>query len=79
MKSEKVNNDKKVISKRKLDTLIGSSSIYSFNNLENYYEFEEFVKLHKPSLLIKLQKASHIYLLSRNLCFNYTRFHSRYK
>ena len=79
MKSEKVNNDKKVISKRKLDTLIGSSSIYYFNNLENYYEFEEFVKLHKPSLLIKLQKASHIYLLSRNLFFNYTRFHSRYK
>ena len=74
MKSEKINNEKKVISKRKLDTLIGSSSIYYFNDLENYYAFEDFIKLHKPSLLIKLQKTSHIYLLSRNIFFNYSKF-----
>ena len=45
MKSEKINNDKKVISRRKLDMLFNNSSIYYFNNLENYYEFEEFVKI----------------------------------
>ena len=39
MKSEKINNDKKVISRRKLDMLFNNSSIYYFNNLENYYEF----------------------------------------
>lgn len=74
MKSEKVNNDKKVISKRKIDLLYNNSSIYYFNNLENYYEFEEFIKLHKTPLLTKLKNASNLYLLSRNLFFNYSKF-----
>ena len=74
MKSEKVNNDKKVISKRKIDLLYNNSSIYYFNNLENYYEFEEFIKLHKAPLLTKLKNASNLYLLSRNLFFNYSKF-----
>lgn len=64
MKSEKINNDKKVISRRKLDMLFNNSSIYYFNNLENYYEFEEFIKLHKTPLLAKLRKASNLYVLS---------------
>ena len=74
MKSEKVNNDKKVISKRKIDLLYNNSSIHYFNNLENYYEFEEFIKLHKAPLLTKLKNASNLYLLSRNLFFNYSKF-----
>lgn len=74
MKSEKINNDKKVISKRKIDLLYNNSSIYYFNNLENYYEFEEFIKLHKAPLLTKLKNASNLYLLSRNLFFNYSKF-----
>ncbi|MBO5398299.1 MAG: hypothetical protein J6A36_05190 [Clostridia bacterium] len=74
MKSEKINNDKKVISKRKIDLLYNNSSIYYFNNLENYYEFEEFIKLHKAPLLTKLKNASNLYLLSRNIFFNYPKF-----
>lgn len=74
MKSEKINNDKKVISKRKIDLLYNNSSIYYFNTLENYYEFEEFIKLHKAPLLIKLKNASNLYLLSRNVFFNYPKF-----
>ena len=74
MKSEKINNDKKVISKRKIDLLYNNSSIYYFNNLENYYEFEEFIKLHKAPLLTKFKNASNLYLLSRNLFFNYSKF-----
>jgi hypothetical protein len=64
MKPEKINNGKKVISKRKLDYLLGNNSIYYFNDLESYYEFEEFIKLHRAPLLAKLEKASHIYLLN---------------
>ncbi len=64
MKPEKTNNDKKVISKRKLDLLFNNSSIYYFNDLEHYYEFEDFIKLHKRPLLDKFKKASSLYLLS---------------
>lgn len=74
MKSEKINNDKKVISKRKIDLLYNNSSIYYFNDLENYYEFEEFIKLHKAPLLTKLKNSSNLYLLSRNIFFNYPKF-----
>lgn len=64
MKPEKINNEKKVISKRKIDMFINNTSIYYFNTLENYYEFVNFIKLHKAPLLSKFQKASSLYLLS---------------
>ncbi len=64
MKPEKINNEKKVISKRKFDMFINNTSIYYFNSLENYYEFVNFIKLHKAPLLSKFQKASNLYLLS---------------
>jgi len=64
MKIEKTNNEKKVISKRKLDKLLNNSSIYYFNTLEHYFEFEKFIKLHKRPLLDKFKKASKLYLLS---------------
>lgn len=64
MKPEKINNEKKVISKRKFDMFLNNTSIYYFNSLENYYEFENFIKLHKTPLLDKFKKASKVYLLS---------------
>ena len=64
MKPEKINNEKKVISKRKIDMFINNTSIYYFNSLENYYEFVNFIKLHKAPLLSKFQKASSLYLLA---------------
>lgn len=74
MKPEKINNDKKVVSKRKFDILPNNASIYSFNSLENYYDFENFIKLHRAPLLYKLKKASSLYLLARYLFFNNSRF-----
>lgn len=64
MNSEKFNNEKKVISKRKLDILFNNSSIYYFTSLDNYYEFENFVKTNRLPLFLKLKKASNLYLLS---------------